>query len=262
MKTSLLHSVRAAALTAAAILMAAAPPVVPAGEPSVQAPSGTLGALPAHPGEAPTPFVATYSVAWHGSGAGTSTLGLERTAAADEYLYTSTIRAGGLFRLVFPHPVRQSSRFRVAGGQVIPLAFESSGAGQNVMVQFDWQINRVTGTAKGKLLDRALHEGTQDPLSVQIALMLALEAGQAPDSFWMLDTDEVARFEYVRRGTATLDTPLGKLPTVLYTSHAHGSDRTTWLWLAPSLDYMPARAEQRIKGDTQLTLKIRTFTRR
>ncbi len=258
----MLHSVpRAAALVAAAVLAAAAPSAVPAGEPPIQAQAGTLGALPAHPGEAPRPFDATYSVAWHGIGAGTSTLRLERTAAADEYLYTSTIRASGLFRLVFPHPVRQSSRFRVAGGQVIPLAFESSGAGESAIVQFDWKFNQVTGTAKGKLLDRPLHEGTQDPLSVQIALMLALEAGQPPDSFWMLDTDEIEQFEYVRRGTATLDTPLGMLPTVIYTSHAHGSDRTTWLWLAPALDYMPARAEQRVKGDTQLSMKIRAFTR-
>jgi hypothetical protein len=257
----MLHSVRAAALAAAAILMTAPPAALPAA-PRPQARAATPGALSARPRGTPTPFVATYSVSWHGIGAGTSTLGLERTAAADEYRYTSTIRADGLFRLVFPHPVRQSSRFRVAGGQVTPLAFESSGAGQNVMVQFDWKTGEVTGTAKGKLLDRRLHPGTQDPLSVQIALMLALEAGQPPDAFWMLDTDEIARFAYVRRGTATLDTPLGALATVLYTSHAHGSDRTTWLWLAPALDYMPARAEQRIKGRTQLTLEILSFIRR
>jgi hypothetical protein len=212
------------------------------------------------PGE-PSPFVATYSIAWHGIPAGTSTLELKRTATDKEYLYTSTDHAHGLFRLVFPHGIRQSSRFRLEGAQVVPLAFESSGAGENATVQFDWKINRVTGTAKGKLLDRPLQPGTQDPLSVQIALMLALQAGQPPTAFWMLDTDEIDRFEYVRHAQTTLDTRLGKLLTVLYTSHRPGSDRTTYLWLAPALDYMPARAEQRIKDTTQLSFEIQAFKR-
>jgi hypothetical protein len=130
------------------------------------------------------------------------------------------------------------------------------------MAQFDWKNGRVTGTAKGKPLDLKLQPGTQDPLSVQIAIMLKLQAGDTPNSFWMLNTDEIDRFEYVRHEETTLDTPLGKLRTILYTSHAPGSDKTTWLWLAPALEYMPARAEQRVRGSTQLSLEIRAFTRK
>jgi hypothetical protein len=130
------------------------------------------------------------------------------------------------------------------------------------MAQFDWKNGQVTGIAKGKLLDLKLEPGTQDPLSVQIAIMLKLQAGAAPDSVWMRNTDEVDRFTYVRHEETTLDTPLGKLRTILYTSQAPGSDKTTWLWLAPALDYMPARAEQRVKGSTQISLAIRTFTRK
>ncbi len=213
------------------------------------------------PAAAPPPFTATYSVAWHGIGAGTSTLQLQRNALTGEYLYTSTIVASGLFRLVFRHAIRQSSRFRIVHGEVIPLAFESSGQGANGAVTFNWNTHRLTGTAKGKSLNLPLPAGTQDPLSVQIALMLALQAGSAPSSFWMLDTDEIVRFDYERRAPGTLDTPLGRLSTVLYTSHHPGSTRTTYLWLAPALDYMPVRAEQHVKGDTQLSLTILAFRR-
>jgi hypothetical protein len=97
---------------------------------------------------------------------------------------------------------------------------------------------------------------------VQIALMLKLEAQSAPASFWMLNTDEIDRFQYVRHEESTLDTPLGKLRTILYTSHQPGSSKTTYLWLAPALDYMPARAEQRVKGSTQVALEIRAFERK
>lgn len=239
-------------LAAAAIVAAAAAQAAPAGHTLSQ---------PTAPASKPVPFVATYTIAWHGVSAGTSTLELRETAP-QLYLYTSTDKAYGIFRVAFPHPLLQSSRFRVAAGEVQPLAFQTGGGGNEVMAQFDWKDGQVTGMAKGKLLDLKLQAGTQDPLSVQIAIMLELQARDAPDSFWMLNTDEIDRFQYVRHEESTLDTPLGKLRTILYTSHASGSNKTTYLWLAPALDYMPARAEQRVKGSTQVSLEIRAFTRK
>src|SRR5512146_458957 len=236
-----------AGLAAALLLAAAAVHAAAAGDVmSPPAPSATQ----------PVPFVATYTIAWHGGTAGTSTLELRETAP-QLYLYTSTDKAYGIFRLAFPHALRQSSRFRIADGEVRPLAFQADGDGNDVMAQFDWEHGQVTGMAKGKLLDLKLPAGTQDPLSVQIAIMLKLLAREAPESFWMLNTDEIDRFEYVRHEESTLDTPLGKLRTILYTSHQPGSNKTTYLWLAPALDYMPARAEQHVKGSTQVSLEIR-----
>jgi len=222
------------------------------------APAACASSQPASPPSQLTPFVATYTIAWHGVTAGTSTLWLRQTAP-QLYLYTSTDRAYGVFRLAFPHPLLQSSHFRISGGEVEPLAFQTGGAGNDVIAQFNWQAGRVTGMAKGKLLDLKLQTGTQDPLSVQIAIMLKLQAQDAPESFWMLNTDEIDRFQYVRHEESTLDTPLGKLRTILYTSHQPGSTKTTYLWLAPALHYMPARAEQRVQGSTQVALEIQAF---
>ena len=235
----------AAAILAAAATLRAAPAAQASPQPDASS-------------SQPAPFVATYSITWHGVTAGTSTLALRQTAP-QLYLYTSTDRAFGVFRLAFPHPLQQSSRFRIAAGAVEPLAFQAGGAGNEVMAQFDWKAGQVTGMAKGKLLNLRLQAGTQDPLSVQIAIMLKLQAQDPPNSFWMLNTDEIDRFQYVRHEESTLDTPLGKLRTILYTSHQPGSSKTTYLWLAPTLHYMPARAEQRVKGSTQVTLEIRAF---
>jgi hypothetical protein len=242
---------RLAAATLAAATLAAATAVHAAR-------AGSLPPQATTPSSQPAPFVATYTVTWHGVTAGSSTLELRKTAPR-LYLYTSTDTAYGVFRLAFPHPLRQSSRFRIRAGEVEPLAFQTSGAGNQVLVQFDWKAGQVTGMAKGKPLDLQLQPGTQDPLSVQIAIMLKLQAQAAPDSFWMLNTDKIDRFLYVRHEQSTLDTPVGKLRTILYTSHQPGSSKTTYLWLAPALDYMPARAEQRVKGSAQVSLEIRAF---
>jgi hypothetical protein len=243
------------AVTAAAHALVVATLLTTAGH---AAAAGDAASRPAATPSQPAPFVATYAIGWHGISAGRSTLELRETAPRS-YLYTSTDTAFGVFRLAFPRPLQQSSRFRIAAGGVEPLAFQAAGAGNEVMARFDWQSGQVTGKAKGKRLALKLQPGTQDPLSVQIAIMLELQAQDVPDSFWMLNTDEIDRFQYVRHEESTLDTPLGKLQTILYTSHQPGSNKTTYLWLAPALHYMPARAEQRVKGSTQVSLEIQAF---
>ena len=208
----------------------------------------------------PATFVATYSIAWHGITAGTSTLTLTRTSPGN-YRYTSSDHATGLFRLFFHQAIRQESRFTISDGEVRPLSFEAEGHGPAERVTFDWTRGRLTGTAKGKPLDLKLEPGTQDPGSVQIALMLAFLAGKPPSSFWMLNTDVINQFQFMRQGKAMLHTPLGRLHTLIYTSHHDKARRTTYMWLAPSLDYLPARLEQRRGDGTLYSLTIRSFKR-
>ena len=208
----------------------------------------------------PPTFVATYSVAWHGITAGESVLTL-RQIVPGEYEYSSVDHAHGLFSLFVPHAITQESRFRLVDGQVQPLSFRSEGGGPPEDVRFDWTRGRVTGTAKRKQIDLKLEPGTQDPGSVQIALMMGFLAGRPPASFWMLNTDEINQFEFVRRGEATLDTPLGPLHTLLYTSHHGTARRTTYMWLAPTLDYLPVRLEQHSGDSTLFSLNLLRFKR-
>ena len=218
------------------------------------------GAPPAPQAVKPPTFVATYSVAWHGITAGGATLSLAQTGP-DTYRYSSVDRADGVFRLFVGTGITQESRFQLVGGQIRPLSFRSQGGGPPENVRFDWASGRVIGTAKHKHVDLRLEPGTQDPGSVQIALMLAFLRGHPPSSFWMLNTDVINRFQFVRRGEATLKTPLGPLPTVLYTSHHAKARRTTYMWLAPSLDYMPARLAQRRGDSTLFSLNILSYKR-
>ncbi len=212
----------------------------------------------ASPPATPPTFVAKYSVAWHGITAGTSTLTLAETSPG-QYRYTSEDHASGLFKLFIRRAIQQESRFRVTNGEVQPLSFRAEGNGPTEEVTFNWTSGRVTGTAKGKPLDLKLEPGTQDPGSVQIALMLAFLEGHPPSSFWMLNTDVINQFEFEPKGKATLDTPLGPVQTRLYTSHHAGARRTTYMWLAPSLDYLPARLEQRRGNDVLFALNILAY---
>lgn len=208
------------------------------------------------------PFTATYGVEWHGITAGYSMLEFKSTGP-DTYIYSSHIRARGIFRLAFPNVRTQTSTFRIEAGHLLPLTYREEGGSkdENVDLEFDWNALRARGMAEGKPVDAPLQPGTQDPFSVQIELMRDLLAGDVPHSFLLFDKDEVKQFDYTRERDETLDTPLGRLETVVYRSDRPGNDRITRLWLAPSLSYMPVQAERERRGKVDFSLRVREVKR-
>ncbi len=212
----------------------------------------------------PQPFKITFDVEWRGMGAGTSTLQLTRKSPT-EYTYQSSNTARGIFRLAIPDTITQISHMSLVDGKVRPLSYVgddgSADTDKDVSLKFDWKTMRVTGIAENKPVDAALTPGVQDSLSVQVALMCALAAGESPKSFQLIDKDEVKEYQYTHEGNATLETPAGKLETVIYTSQRKGAKRLTRLWIAPSLGYLPVRAEQVNKGKRELQLELKSVER-
>ncbi len=210
------------------------------------------------------PFSATFAVEWRGMTAGNSTLELQQTGA-DTYTYTSRNLARGIFKIAIPDAVTQTSVFKVSNGKVIPMSYTlddgSKDTSRDVRLQFDWTANRVTGTAEDKPVDAALKPGVQDALSVQIALICEVANGRSPTGFWLIDKDEVKEYQYARESTQTLDTPLGKVETIVYRSSRTGSDRVTRLWLAPSLGHLPIAAERKRGDRVDFSLKLRDLKR-
>lgn len=225
---------------------------------------GVSGAASAAATECPQPFRITFNVEWRGMSAGTSTLELTRKGAG-EYVYRSSNTARGFFRIAIPDTITQTSEFSIVNGEVVPASYVgddgSSDTDRDVSLKFDWAAKKVTGTAENRHVDQPLQPGVQDSLSVQIALMCALAAGKAPDSFRLIDKDEVKQYQYTREGEAKLDTPAGQLDTVIYKSQKTGSTRATRLWIAPSLGYLPVRAEQTKRGKRELQLLLRSVDR-
>jgi len=214
--------------------------------------------------ECPQPFKVTFGVEWHGMSAGTSVLELTRKGSS-EWTYKSSNTARGLFRIALPDTITQISEFRIDNGMVVPLKYVgddgSSDTSKDVSLKFDWDARKVTGTAENKPVDQPLTPGVQDGLSVQVALMCALAAGNVPASFRLIDKDEVKEYQYTREGEAKLDTAVGKLDTVIYRSQKAGASRYTRLWIAPSLGYLPVRAEQAKRDKRELQLTIRAVER-
>lgn len=224
----------------------------------------SLASLPAAAGAAAlAPFVAEYAVSYGSMSVGTSHFELKTGAGPGRWVFESRSDAQGLARLVASGRLVQTSWLTVEGGEVRPQRFRfddgSARRQEDANLAFDWREGRVTGDAKGQPVDLAIPTGTQDPVSSQLAMMVALLAGREPASLPMVDGGQLreteARFERRER----VSTPGGEFDTLVYTSRRPGGRRVTWMWLAPELQYLPVRMEQVRDGKRAFHMQLTRY---
>ena len=206
------------------------------------------------------PYEASYELVTHGLNAGVSSFDL-RKDGADTWTFVSRNRPRGLFKFFSSASLTLTSHMRVGQEGVRPLLFTATppdGGPADAEVHFDWEQNRATGVQQDTQIDMPLKPGVQDDLSVQIALMHALLAGQTPAGISMFDKNGIRDYDYARVDAETLHTPVGDVPTVVYESHKANSPRRTRFWCAPQYGYVPMRAEQKREGQVEWTMSLRS----
>lgn len=210
------------------------------------------------------PFQASFEVVFRGMNAGTSSLELTRDNGT-RWRYVSRNEARGLFKLALPGEIRQISVFVLEDGRPRPRRYVADdgtkSTDKDISLEFDWPNGRVRGTAEGKAVDLPLQAGLQDGMSVQIALLRALAAGERPSGFRLIDKDEVKEYVYVDEGRAPLRTVAGELDTVVWSSHRPNSDRVTRVWYAPSLGFLPVQAERKRGDRLEWSMRLKTYRR-
>ena len=222
-----------------------------------------LPACAAHGADDVATYTATYRVEYKGKEAGTAEFAV-RAIENGAYEFSSRTFAKGLLKLARPNPAVERSQFRVESGVIRPLEFwfeDGSRSGEdNLHIEFDWQRRIATvGTAEARR-EMALPENALDRGSLQVALMRDLKATGSPSRYSLADEDSVASYEYADNGTATIETGVGSLATRILTQQRAGSSRVTWLWVAPELEFLPVRIEQRRDGEVQTAFILVSVT--
>ena len=208
------------------------------------------------------PFSVSYEVIFRGLNAGTASLSLERETV-DRWRYESRNEARGLFRLAFPGEITQTSVLRIDNEVVIPLQYRADDGtdsrDKDIALNFDHAAGRVSGIAEGSNVSLSIEPGVQDPMSMQIAVIQALSLGQSPTRYALVDKREIKTYEYRDWGRERITTPLGPIDTVIWSSARVGSDRVTKVWYAPSLGYVPVRAERRRGDKLEWAMNLKTL---
>ncbi len=102
----------------------------------------------------------------------------------------------------------------------------------------------------------SLDDVSVDAGSLHVALMQDLILNGKPGQYRIADSEQAKAYGFDDNGEAQIDTGLGKLATHCYIQHREGSSRKTYLWVAPQLDYLPARIETRKDDEVQTALTL------
>jgi hypothetical protein len=209
------------------------------------------------------PFTASYSVKYSSFSIGSSRLALRREGSADGWIIESRANASGLARLVASGTLVQTSWLVIDESGARPLRFRFDDGmerkQEDVALDFDWAAGRVRGTAKGEPVDLAVVPGLQDPVSIQIATMLALQQGRQPGRLAMLEGRRIKTYDYVFQRKERITTAAGSFDTLVYTSSRPGSERVAWMWLAPELGYVAVQMEQYRQGKRLFAMYLQEY---
>ena len=207
------------------------------------------------------PFQAGYVWLWKGAPVAFSRLDFMHQRD-DLWVYSSSSEPRGLGHL-YPIRPKLESTMRISGHYVQPLHLKVTGSGtrHDADVQFDWSKGRATGIYEGKAIDLAVTPGVQDDLSVQIAMIRQLALGQTPEILREIDKNGIRDYLYKRVGEEKLDTAIGRIDTIIYTTEHPGSPRITRYWCAPSQGFIPLKVQQTMRDHIEWTMDIESLKR-
>lgn len=208
-----------------------------------------------------TTYKATYSVEYKGKEAGVSDWTV-RSLGDDKYEFLASITAKGMLKLIRPKPTIERSQFRLEGGVLRPLEYwyeDGSRSGEdNWHVVFDWGRSVATVTTADARRELNIPQNALDIGTLKAAVMRDLEQKGAPGPYSITDEDSVGTYEYTDSGAATLETGVGSLETRIFIQQRAGSSRSTWMWVAPTLGFLPVRVEQRRNNEVQTAFLLST----
>ena len=163
----------------------------------------------------------------------------------------------------------ESSLFRLIGDQIQPNHYRYQRKVLNktsdVEVAFDWPNQKVKNTAEGSSWVMDIVPHTLDKQSVQLRLQLDLAAIPAVDgkayAYEVADGGYLKTYIFIAEGEDLIETPLGKYMSVrIKRDRGESTDRETWIWFAPELDYTIVRILQKEADGKRYQLDMKQLT--
>jgi len=208
------------------------------------------------PGTKPTPFTAVYKVTKGIMSVGTTKRTLQDQGDGN-YVFESVTKPGGIAKLFTSGKVIERSHWRMVDDKPVPQEYvytNSSDQKRNVKVEFDWMNYRVTNTVNGDPWSMELEDETLDKLVYQLAIMYDLSQGASVLLYTVADGGKTKTYDIKIEGEERIVTELGIFNTVKISRT--NNDRTTVMWCAKELQYLPAKIEQTKKDDTPITAEL------
>ena len=168
-----------------------------------------------------------------------------------DYRFESTSRPTKLISWFFKDRITEYSLWQWQDQHLRPLHYHYRRNGgkvdKHIELNFDWRQARVSDTQRTPVWSSKLQPLTSDKLLYQLQLMMDLQAGKDSFDYTVADSGKFRHYHFTHAGSETIELPLGKFETVKL--YLRDGKRTTTIWCALALNYMPVRIDHVEKDD-------------
>lgn len=169
----------------------------------------------------------------------------------DGYIARHVIRLVGISRLLSRGTINITSEFASGANGIVPISYkavDTVSKDPEIDLRFDWDANVASGTVGGEQISLQLEGISHDSVSIQYALMHDLMNGGAKTQYELFDIDKIRVANITIVGTKNIKTKAGRYQAIGIRHQKEGSSRTTTLWCAEELGYLPVIIEQHRNG--------------
>ncbi|MCK9503445.1 MAG: DUF3108 domain-containing protein [Porticoccaceae bacterium] len=193
----------------------------------------------------PAPYEASYSASYNGLA-----IKNKRSLSTTANGYLLTTKAEN-----FLGTISEEEHLEIdSSGNIIPQQYHYKrsifGVKRTESTAFNRQKGIVTNTYKDRTVELALEKSLLTPLSYQLQMRQDLLQGKSDFQYRVVSRNGIKDYHYRVIDAEILDTPLGKLDTLIIKRIRDSNKRETYLWLAKSLDYLPVKLTHKEDGET------------
>lgn len=203
------------------------------------------------------PFTATYEIDWNGSISLSGKTTRHLQVKDQHWLFES--KANAMFASIF-----ESSQFQVKNSTIQPLTYVYKrsvlGKKRNAEVHFDWSNLQVTNKVGDKPWQMGIKPGVQDKISYQLLLQQDVAAGIKDVTYNVADGGHLKKYRFKTEGIEIINAPIGEYEAIrVVRVRDKESERQTFIWFAPELNYQIIKLHQVEKKDKTYTLLLNTL---
>lgn len=192
----------------------------------------------------PPSFVASYAVSARGFPVGSMRREL-KLLADQRFRFSSATQSSGLAALFRKERVEELSEGQLSGDSLRPERYTYTRSGGKkpklVRLEFDWSKHKVSNTVNDHTWSLAIGDEAVDRLVYQVLIMRDLARGAEQLEYTIADGGKLKQYRFRRTAEERLSLPAGDYDTIkLERQHSEG-DRSTIIWVAPALNFIPVR---------------------
>lgn len=194
----------------------------------------------------------------------TGKLNTQLRETEDGYVANHVVKPTGVSKIITRGRMNVTAEFATGPDGVKPKSFHGIDTIRNdepeQRLNFDWSTNEVTGTVGTEDVAIQLEGMAYDSVSIQYALMHDLLHAQPDETYVLFDVEKMRVADIRDAGERRVKTKAGTFDVIGISHQRQGSSRTTTLWCAPELDYLPVIIEQHRKGKLNFRATLNRYT--